>query len=126
MLHLLRRNREDVQDFNHDLHDNVSHRVSWWHFRVSLKPFKEVLDTLEEVGKGFLTRFDILGSLTNVAVKNASTQIQDSHQEEDSDTSRDYTRGREYLGKQLRADCMQSRPVELTSPTPPPRVAENA
>jgi hypothetical protein len=65
LLHLLRRNREDVQDFNHDLHDYASHRVSWWHFRVRFKPFEEVLDTLEEISKGFLARFDILGSLTD-------------------------------------------------------------
>jgi hypothetical protein len=82
---------------NHDLHDNVGHRVCWWHFRVRFKAFKEVLDTLKEIGKGFLARVDILGSLTNVAVRSASTKIRDSHQEEDSDASGDYIRGRECL-----------------------------
>ena len=45
---------------------------SWWHFRIGFKAFEEVLDTLEEIGKGFFTCADILGSLTDIAVKNAS------------------------------------------------------
>jgi len=73
LLHLLRRNREDVQNFHHYLHDHVSHRISWWHFRVRFEAFEEVLDTLEEIGKGFFTRVDILGGLTDIAVKNPST-----------------------------------------------------
>jgi len=74
LLHLLRRNREDVQDFDHDLHDYVSHRLSWWHFHVRFEAFEEIFDTLEEIDKGLLTRVNILGGLIDIPVENPSTK----------------------------------------------------
>src|SRR6266702_1269585 len=74
LLHLLHHNCEDVKNFNHYLHDHVGHCISWWHSQVRFKAFEEVLNMLEEIGKGFLTRVDILGGLTDIAVENPPTK----------------------------------------------------
>jgi hypothetical protein len=74
VLHLPRCNREDVQNFDHYFNNDISHRLSWWHFRVSLKASEEIFDTFEQIGKRFFTRVNIFGSLANIAVKNRSTR----------------------------------------------------
>ena len=66
--HLLRRNREDVQHFDHDLHDYVGHGVCRWHSGISLEALEEVLDAPEEIGEGILARFNILGCLLQSSV----------------------------------------------------------
>jgi hypothetical protein len=67
---VLRRNRKDVQNFNHYLDNDVGHSVCWRHFRVGFEPFEEVLDPIEQIGKGFFTCRDVLGSLTDIDVEN--------------------------------------------------------
>ena len=74
MFHLLRRNREDVKNLDHYLHNDIGHRICWWHFCIGFEAFEEVLDPLEEIGKRFFTCADILGGLTDIAVENASTR----------------------------------------------------
>ena len=97
LLHLLRSDCKDVQNFDHDLYDHVIHRVSRWYFSVSFKPFEEVLNTFEEICKGFFTRIDILGSLTDIGVKQGVEILPhgnvDTHHEEHPNTGRDYVCG---------------------------------
>ena len=98
-LHLFRCDREDVQNFNHYLDDDIGHRVCWWHFRIGFESFEEVLDPIEEIDKGFFTGADVLGSLADFGIKNASKKTiwGDPHQEENTDTSRDDICRWEYL-----------------------------
>jgi hypothetical protein len=42
------------------------------HFRIGLESFEEVLNPIEEIGEGFFTCGDVLGSLTDIEVDNAS------------------------------------------------------
>ena len=72
MFDLLRRNCENIQNFDHYLDNDIGHRVRWWNFRVGFEAFEEVLDTLEEFDKGFFTCADIFGSLTDIDIKTAS------------------------------------------------------
>lgn len=74
MLYLLRRNCEYIQNFDHYLHNYICHRGSLWYFRVGFKAPEKVLDTFEELGKGFFTCTNILGGLTDIVVKNSSTK----------------------------------------------------
>jgi CHAD domain-containing protein len=99
LFNLLRRNREDIQNFNHDLDNDVRHRVCWRYFRIGFEAFEEVLDPIEQIGKGFFTCSDVLGSLTDIEVENASltNSRKRSYQEEDSDASRDDICWGEYL-----------------------------
>jgi hypothetical protein len=54
------------------LDNDIGHRVCWRHFRIRFEAFEEVLDTLKEIGKGFFTRADVLGSLTDIDIENDS------------------------------------------------------
>jgi hypothetical protein len=72
LFNLLRRNREDVQNFNHDLDNDIGHGVRWRHFRIGFESFEEVLYPIEQIRKGFFTCGDVLGSLTDIEVDNAS------------------------------------------------------
>ena len=73
LFHLLRRNCEDVQNFYHNFHNYIGHRVGRRHFCIGFKPLEEVLDALEQIGKGFFACADILGGLTKIAVEYTST-----------------------------------------------------
>ena len=63
MLHFFSRDREDVQHFNHYLHDYISHRVCRRYCGISLEALEKVLDTFEEIDEGILAGFDIFGRL---------------------------------------------------------------
>ena len=59
LFYLLCRNSEDIQYFDHYLHDDVCHRRGWWNFGIGLEAFEEVLDALKDV-------YQCLSGCTNV------------------------------------------------------------
>ena len=62
--YLLCRNSEDVQYFNHYLHDDVRHRCGWRNFGIDLEAFEKVLNTLKDVDEGLLACTNVLSRLT--------------------------------------------------------------
>jgi hypothetical protein len=71
---LLRRNCKDVQNFNHYLDNDIGHRVCGRHFCIRFEAFEKILDPVEEIGKGFFTCVDVLGSLTDIGIENDSKE----------------------------------------------------
>ena len=56
-------NGENRKYFYHDLHDHISHRGSWSHFRVCLETLEETLDAHEDVDEHILTCIHIFSRL---------------------------------------------------------------
>ena len=61
--HFLRSNCEDIQNFDHNLHDYVCHGARWRYCGIRLEALEEALDTFKEIDEGLLAGFDILGRL---------------------------------------------------------------
>jgi len=59
---------ENRKYFYHDLHDHVSHRISWLHFRVCLETLEETINAHEDVDEYILARIYMFSRLTNVSV----------------------------------------------------------
>ena len=68
LLHLFCRNREDVQHFDHYLHDYVSHCGCRRHCDMRFEALEEVLDAPEEIDESLFARFNILGCLLQMSV----------------------------------------------------------
>ena len=67
--YLLRRDAQDIQDFNHDLDDDIRHCLAWSNLRILLHTFEKVLDPFKDVDQGLLHCIDILNCLTSFDVK---------------------------------------------------------
>ena len=72
LFYLLCCNSENVEHFNHYLHDDVRHCRGCWDFCVGLEPFEEVLDTLKDVDEGLLSCINILNRLRSFGSSSAS------------------------------------------------------
>ena len=69
LLHLFRRNPQDVQHFNHYLYDNVRHRRIRSNLGIGLQASEKVLDAFKDVNESLLCRNNILSRLGNFRVK---------------------------------------------------------
>ena len=69
LFYLLRRDSKDIQDFHHDLDDDVRHSIAWLDLRIRLRPFEEILDPLKYIDQGLLRRIDVLNGLPIFDVK---------------------------------------------------------
>ena len=62
---LLCRNSEDIEYFDHYLHDDVCHRLRWRNFGIGLETFEKGFNSLEYVDESLLGCTNILSRLRN-------------------------------------------------------------
>jgi hypothetical protein len=65
---------ENRKNFYHDLHNHISHRGSWLHFRVCLETLEETLDAHKDINEHILACNHIFGHLRNVSVMIAAIE----------------------------------------------------
>ena len=75
LLHLLRRDRQDAKDLNHDLSDYVHHFRCRPHLSIVFKASEEILYAFEDVDESVLARSNILDCLRIVGVNDARTKV---------------------------------------------------
>jgi hypothetical protein len=51
LFNLLCGDGEDTKHFDQYIHNHISHRSSWWHFRIRLEALEKVLDVREDVNE---------------------------------------------------------------------------
>jgi hypothetical protein len=64
-VHLLCRESEDRQHFNHYLNEYFGHRRCGRDLRVDLEASEEVFDTFKKIDQGIIASFDVLGRLSD-------------------------------------------------------------
>ena len=69
LFYLLRRDAQDIQDFHHDLDDDICHCLAWLDLRIRLQLFEKVLETFRYVDQGLLRRIYVINCLTCFDVK---------------------------------------------------------
>ena len=100
--HLLRRDGEDREQFNHDLHEHLRHFRGQRYLSINLKTLEKALDAFKQVDDSSLACSGILRRLYNSCVRgmgSAKRKSENTDTEEGSNSSEDYFRGRECLQK---------------------------
>ena len=69
LIYLLCRDSKYIQHFNHYLHDDVRHRLSWSNLGIGLHASEEVLDPLKYVNKSLLGSNNVLRRLRSSRIK---------------------------------------------------------
>jgi hypothetical protein len=62
LFYLLCRNSQDIQYFDHYLHDDVRHRRAWSNLGIGLQASEKVLDALKDVDQGLLAAITSLAA----------------------------------------------------------------
>ena len=94
LLYLLCRDSEDIEYFNHYLHDDVRHRHGWWNFGIRLEAFEEVLNALKDVDEGLLGCTNILSRLRSFGSSSVARRCEkNADLEEKASAREDHFRG---------------------------------
>jgi hypothetical protein len=124
LLHLLRCNGQDGQDFDHDIHEDFQQFNGRRTFNINLKAFEEVLDASKEIGERIVTGFDTLCRLWKFRIEGSpKSNWEDTDRKENTDTSKDHFRRWKRLHNKVRITTKISFLID-TRLIPPPRVSE--
>ena len=126
VLYLLRRSAQNIQDFNHDLDNDIRHCLAWSNLRIGLQTFEKVLDTFKNVDHGLLRRIYILHCLTSFDVKGLRRDVDKIPTWRRTPAPAKITvAGEKTYVVNVNFAVLKRQNLILTRLTPPPMVAEN-